>query len=150
MYKNVKSLLVKEVDWSLFNEGINLPNELNTIFVGNNLDGIYSYNVNNNIRNKLFNLPVELIIEYDYVGTNIKIPKEFINPTYCTGDNDNLKEIIIEVQFCDIDIDMLYNHETISKEEFETGNIETDHSNIIINIEYKFEEVNKYAYFQID
>ena len=123
-------------------------NKINTIFYGSYYGKTFSYNVNNNFRRELFKLPIEIITEYDYVAAHITIPRELIDPTLCTGPINDLNEIIIEIIFCCIDIDMLYEYGRISEEEFETGKVEKDHSDIIIDIKYKFADNSKTVYFE--
>ena len=124
-------------------------NEINTIFYGSYYGKTFSYNVNNMFRRELFKLPIDIITNPFSMDTaQIIIPRELIDPALCTGPINDLYEIIIEIRFCGIDIDTLYEFGKLSEEEFETGKVEKDHSDIIIDIKYEFADNSKAVYFE--
>lgn len=79
------------------------------------------FNLNKEAWNKLYEIPIELDCEYDYVGINLIIPGELINPSFCKGPFDKIDDIYINLNFTGIDLENIYQQGMITQYELEQG-----------------------------
>lgn len=142
--KQDKNFLNALDDWgNVLTDTYERANDFHTLFVGIIKGEAYPFNINLIDYAKLFKLKPSVNLGYEYCGATMSINKDLINLTLNTEEYfKDLDAIEFNLNLIGIDLELLYNYDAISEEEYESGILENDYTDLELQIEYKSKSNN--------
>lgn len=151
--KQDKNFLNALDDWgNVLTDTYERANDFHTLFVGVIKGESYPFNINLIDYKKLFELKPVVSLGYEYYyGATITIDKELFNLTVNTAPYfKDLDVIEFNLNLMGIDLELLYNYDIISKEEYESGQLENDYTDLQLQIRYNSKTNNNLNYVSFD